>query len=840
MQATHCFGPYTLSLAQRSLSRGGQALTLGGRAFDLLVALVERSGRLVGKDELLDAVWGRAVVEEGNLHVQVSALRKLLGAEAITTIPGHGYRFNLPLAAAAEPAAAGRVAAPAPDTPSGALLFGRDADLATLLGLLASHRLVTVVGPGGIGKTRLARAAMAAQQTRYADGAVLVELAALNDAAMIPGAIAGALQLPLPGAKDPLQALVAALRPLRVLLLLDNAEHLVDAVADVVQALLRDDGPLQVLVTSQLPLKVSGEQVLRLGGLAVPEAAAGAPELAQALRCGAVALFNDRVQAADRHFRLDEHNVALAIDICRQLDGIALAIELAAARVPLLGLQGVSQRLDERLRLLRSGSRSAPSRQQTLQAAMDWSHALLTADQARVFRQLGVFAGGFTLALAAPLLQLPGLDEWAGIDLLADLVDRSLVAVDGNHLTHASAGAAPRYRLLETGRAYALAKLQAAGETADARRRHAEAVQALFETAYADCWQLPEAEFLARYEAELDNLRAAFDWALQADPLVAIALAGASSRLWRGLSLHPEALRRCAQAVALIDDTTPPARAARLWEATAQLSGEIASPDSRAAAQRALALYREAGDRRGEYLALAHLAFSYRAATPEAEAAFARMRTLEDPAWPPALRLYGCKVEGGLASDAGRLVEAKAAQQTRLALATAAGVARDVNAALGNLADLALMAGDAAGAVRLGRELLQRLGRRQMATRAIALGNLLLALLAQGALAEARQVQAEFVAVVRQLDHMFVMYTADAMAGLAAAEGRWAAAAQLMGYADAAYAAEGQPREPNEARAREAAWALLQAQGDAAALAAGLAAGAALQPADVCALALQG
>jgi predicted ATPase/DNA-binding winged helix-turn-helix (wHTH) protein len=835
MPTTHSIGPFELSLAQRSLSRNGQPLTLGARAFDLLVALVERRGRLVGKDELLEAVWGGSVVEDGNLHVQVSALRKVLGADAITTIPGRGYRFDPPQAGAAPAGLATPAASPSSTVP-GALLFGRDADLSALHGLLASHRLVTIVGPGGIGKTRLARAAMAAQAVRHADGAVLVELAALNDAALIPGTIASALQLPLPGSKDPLQALAAALRPLRVLLVLDNAEHLVDGVAEVVLALSRADAPLQVLVTSQLPLKLAGEQVVRLGGLAVPEPATGVPDLAQALRCGAVALFNDRVQAADRHFRLDEHNVGLAIDICRQLDGIALAIELAAARCPLLGLQGVAQRLHERLRLLRSGSRSAPTRQQTLQAAMDWSHALLTPDQARAFRQLGVFVGGFTLALASPVLRLPGLDEWAGIDLLADLVDRSLVAVDDSD----RAGAAPRYRLLETGRAYALDKLEAAGETPEARRRHAQAVRVLFEAAHADGWLMPELEFVARYEAELENLRAAIEWALQADPPAAVALAGASSRLWRGLSLHPEALHRCAQAAALIDETTPPALAARLWEAIAQLNGEIASPDSRAAAQRALALYRGLHDRRGEYLALAHLAFSYRAATPEAEAAFARMRELEDPAWPPALRLYGCKVEGGLASDAGRLDVAKAAQETRLALATAAGAERDVNAALGNLADLALMAGDADSAVRLGRELLDRLGRRQRATRAIALGNLLLALLARHSLADARQVQAEFIGVVRQLDHMFVMYTADAMAGLAAAEGRWTVAAHLMGYADAAYAAEGQPREPNEARARDTAWGLLQAHVDAAALAAGLAAGAVLQPAAVCTLALQG
>ena len=221
------------------------------------------------------------------------------------------------------------------------------------------------------------------------------------------------------------------------------------------------------------------------------------------------------------------------------------------------------------------------------------------------------------------------------------------------------------------------------------------------------------------------------------------------------------------------------------------------------------------------------------------------MRLLEDPAWPPAVRLYGTKVAGGLASGAGRIAEAREATQARLALAQATGSERDVNAALGNLADIALITGNAEEAVERGRALLANLGRRQVATRAIALGNLLLALLAllaTGDLAAARKTLAEFVGVARQLNYMFVMYAADAMALLAAREGRWEAAARLLGCADAAYAAQRQPREQNEARVRETAWAqLLQHDGGkkpGPALRAALAAGAAMQPEAVCALAL--
>jgi len=826
MQTTYRFGPIEVRPWQRALLVNGVPASVSGRAFDLLVALIERAGQLVSKDELLDAVWGRIVVEEGNLHVHVSALRKLLGAELITTIPGRGYRF-------APPAGADRKTGPIPlsrGADRAATLFGREHDLAALDTLIGEHRLVTLAGPGGIGKTRLARAVLAARHGRHADGVAQVELAALTDPALIPGAIAAALQLPIGTSRDTLAALAAATRSLRMLVLLDNAEHLVDGVADVAAALLADGTSLRVLVTSQVPLKLDRERVYRLGGLGLPDTGSvvGAE---QALGFGAVALFNQRVQAADRHFKLTAANVGHAVHICRQLDGIALAIELAAARCPLLGLALVAQRLDERFSLLRAGSRTAPTRQQTLQATMDWSHSLLTPEQQVALRRLGVFAGGFTLGLAREVLSHDGIDEWAAIDLLADLVDRSLVSVEGDE--------SPRYRLLETGRAYALAKLAEAGEADTIRQRHAAALRELFERAYEDCWVLPEAEFVACYELELDNLRAALDWSLQHDPQCAIALAGASARLWRALSLHPEALRRCAEVGALIDAATPPALAGRLWEAIAQLSGEISSSESRAAAQRAVQCFEQVNDRRGIYLGLAHLAFSYRTDTPEAHAAFARMQTIEDPRWPAAVRLLGAKVEGGLASHAASVDAARRANERRLALATTIGSDRDIFAALGNLADVALIGGDAAEAVRLGRALLDRLGRRHRVTRAIALGNLLLALLALDDLAAARRSAAEFVELARQLDFMYVSVTADALALLATLEKRFAAAAQLLGYADAGYAHDQQQREPNEARARERCLALLESQCEPAALAAALAQGAALDADRACALALE-
>ena len=832
---TYRFDDCELAPSERTLRIRGKNVNLGSRAFDLLVALAERAGRLVGKDELLDVVWGRVIVEEANLHVHISALRKLLGPSVIATIPGRGYRFEAKLVDAPPRAAAttGRAEiAPEPTPPRPPDLFGRDDDLASLLDLVAAHRLVSVVGPGGIGKTRLARAALWSARADFSDGTAMVEMAPLSDASLLPGAIAAALQIPLGSAKDPVAAIVAAVKPLRLLLVLDNAEHLIDGVARLADALLRETSTMHLVVTSQVPLKIPDEQVFRLGQLAIPDATKATQE---ALEYGAIALFDERIRAVDRTFELTPQNLPAVVSICRQLDGIALAIELAAARCPLLGLGVVADRLDERFKLLKSGSRVAPSRQLTLQATMDWSYGLLTGEQQIAFAQLGIFSGGFPLELARRVPDQPDVDEWDNVDLLAELVERSLVSTD------ATKGELdpPRYRLLETGRVYALDRLAESGDIERIRGRHARAMRAMFDIAYEECWTMREADFVARYEQELDNLRSAVDWSMQHAPEQAIALLGASSRLWRWLSLHPEALKRSHAAAALITSQTPRDIAARLWESIAQLAGEISSADSRPAARNALALYEALNDDRGRYLALAHIAFSFRAGSDEAEAAHEAMQSIEDAQWPPSVRILGTKVRGGLASDSKRIDEARTAHEARLALAHDAGSEREINAALGNLADLALIAGDANDAVERGRQLLQRLGRRQIATRAIALGNLMLALLEQKSIDEARRTQAEFVEVSTQLGYMYVMYAADAMALLAAHEKRWRASASIAGYADAAYASQSQSREPNEAKARETTRAMLKRGAGKPTVRGGLSEGAALDPVTICTLAME-
>lgn len=497
---------FELQAAERCLLVDGVPAALGGRAFDLLLVLVERGGSLVGKHELLDRVWPGLVVEEANLSVQVSSLRKVLGPDVIATIPGRGYRF---VARLAEPPFAGpAVAAAAPRVPEtaaeparsrtnlpGVLLpmLGREDALAALQAMIAGHRLVSIVGAGGMGKTLLVQHLLKGQLPHWRDGACFVDLAPVASAQDLPAAVAAALGVKLgagPGG-DASASLAQAVAPLHLLMALDNAEHLVEAVARLATALLDRAPSLSLVATSQVPLRLPTERVVRLAALAVP---GGPLPAAQARAFGAVALFEERARAADGRFALSDANAPRVTALVQALDGVPLAIELAAARVGSLGLERVAAAMQDRLQLLtRPAHRLAPARQHTLRAALVWSHGLLSPTAQAVFRRLAALPApaplGAVLAVAAdpePPSPLPGpvtarLGATDVLDALDELVELSLVALvlpgDGDG-PHAGAGpseeeASPRYRLLESPAALAREHLQAAGETETLRQRHA-------------------------------------------------------------------------------------------------------------------------------------------------------------------------------------------------------------------------------------------------------------------------------------------------------------------------------------------------------------------------------
>ena len=512
MEPGYRFYTYRLLPLQRLMLDGERPVKLGGRAFDMLLALVERHDRVVGKHELMDLVWPNLVVEENNLQVQVLTLRKLLGHGAIATVPGRGYQFTLPVLAEGvdpAPAATPEVAIPTTAAPravrEGNLpdqapeLMGRERELRELQALIDAHPVVTITGAGGIGKTRLAQGAAAGRASHEA--VWWIELAPLSDPALVPAAVARALGLQLPPLADATAAVTHALQGKAALLVMDNAEHLLDGVAAFVTALRQRASSVKLLVTSQEVLRGLDESVFRPGPLALPLG----EDLAAVQASGAVALFVARARQVDPRFQLREDNRAAVADICRRLDGIPLAIELAAARVPLLGVDGLRRRLDERFKVLTAGARAVMRRHQTLHAALEWSHGLLTAPEQVVLRRLGVFIGGFTLEAAQSVAADDQVDAWDVLELMGGLVDKSMVVAEGDPL--------PRYRLLETTRLYALERLAAAGETDAVLRRHAEELMQLAE-AFDDeaTHQGKSAQALLRLDLERDNLLHALAW----------------------------------------------------------------------------------------------------------------------------------------------------------------------------------------------------------------------------------------------------------------------------------------------------------------------------------------
>jgi predicted ATPase/DNA-binding winged helix-turn-helix (wHTH) protein len=800
------FDRFELRPAERALQADGRPVRIGGRAFDMLVALVERRDRVVGKHELMDLVWPNLFVEENNLQVQIMALRKLMGPAAIATVPGRGYRLTL----AVRPDAAHPTAAPSPIQPlrtnlprSVEPLIGRERELAQLRDLIATHRVVTVTGPGGVGKSRLAVDAGWTCVDRFANGVWLVELASLGDGALVPSAIITALGIATAASADPMVALARQLGDAKLMIVLDNCEHLVDAVASTLESLLSATPNLHVLASSQEPVGIHGEHVLRLPSLGVP--ADANPSAATALQSAAVQLFAARARAADPKFALNDANAAAVASICRRLDGIPLAIEMAAGRAPLLGMETLAARLDERFRLLTAGKRTALPRQRTLQATLDWSYGLLSRHERAVFRRLGVFPGSFTLAAASGVAADADDDELVVVERLAALCDKSLVATE-------DAGSTVRYRLLESARAYALERLSDAGETADVARRHAMHCRERFEACFDDWTSLSDAAFRARYAPEIDDLRAAIDWALGpgGDDETAVALVGSSALLWTSLSLHVEVSRLAEAAVERLTPAMPTALRADAWSAMANAYGQRNQRRTIDAARTAAELYRTAGDSMRLGCALHALGAAHASEGSEgAEALLAEARTLLAATGRPRLLAMS---HGGFAllhATKGRSAAAMEHTQEALPLWRAAGADAAVLRTLGALADQVWAQGDLDRATSLARGVLELHDRSPFAdrvSRAYTSANLVGMLVEHGDLEAASALGRRLLPELVELD--IAHGWSDHYASYFARTGCIDVALRLVGWADALRQARGLNRQPNEQRAREAVLAL--------------------------------
>jgi predicted ATPase/DNA-binding winged helix-turn-helix (wHTH) protein len=705
------FGSFRLLPVQRQLFDAEAAVKVGGRAFDLLLTLVEHRERPVSKRELMERVWPNLVVEENNLQVQIVALRKALGQGAIATIPGRGYQFTQPIEVA-EPT----TSIPRDEPSSGAprddarrktnlpehppILYGRGADVAAVTALLDEHGLVSIVGAAGIGKTRLALAVAHSLRDAFADGVWIVDLALLSDPSLVPAQALRTLGLQAGESRGSLERLMQLLGDQRLLLILDNCEHVLDEVDNFVAAVRASARNVRVLVTSQEVLRQPDEHVYRLGGLSLPEDMS----VMNALDAGAIELFVARAQAVEPRFMLRDNNVKAVIEICRRLDGIPLAIELAAARVPLLGIDGVRERLDERFRLLTAGSRMALRRHQTLRAALEWSYNLLSEPEQVVFEMLGVFAGSFSLECAQRLAADDALDEWAVLDQLGALVDKSLVDVDR--------GVTPRYRMLETTRAFALERLAARGKSSHAMHRHAEVMLEVFERSQQELARgKPSAKVVPALAPDLDNLRSALRWAAErgGDRRIAIALFGAAIAghgYFHRVALRLEMGRWSAVLRPLVDDSIVASDAARFWLACAEWNGSRSPALAIDDAKRAIALCIDLGDHPNAFRGWEILAYALSLAGrhDEAKRALEESFALRDPNWPPWLRALNDNIAAIVLGQAGEIARARAHARAMLEVScevsteidecNAKAILIDLDVAEGNLAQAAATASE--------------------------------------------------------------------------------------------------------------------------------------------------
>jgi predicted ATPase len=676
---------------------------------------------------------------------------------------------------------------------------GRDAELGEIATALQASRLVTIIGAGGVGKTRTAQQVALDSLDAFPDGGWFVELAPLADPQLVPAAIAAVLRLTdAGGAKPLLQTLVSALRKKRALLVLDNCEHVRGATAAVAEALLAGCPKLRILATGREGLGLDQELLYRLPPLAVGE---GAPprSAGDALRYGAVALFVARAQAASADFVLTDALAPAVVEICRSLDGIALAIELAAARLADLTVEQLAQRLDDRFRVLTGGGAALP-RQQTLRALIDWSFDLLAPAERTIFVRLAIFRGTFTAAAAAEVCGEPGIDVEPA---LASLADKSLLAarLDGG-----------RFRLPATTAQYAAEKLLRSGEHDAVARRLAAWARRFAERA-GDAWETtPEQEWRDAVERELDNVRAALEFTLGRgrEPLTGAAIAAGLSHFWR--REKREGRRWFEAALAELGDEAPPELCARL---ALGLSWTLpVGRQSLEAAQRAVREYRALGDQRCLAMALLNLGGVMRAEpgwVERSEAAFTEALAL---AQATGFRRLIPSLLGAVADrkrDRGLLGEARALLEQALATAREERNLLGLATALSRLAEVEFDAGDFAAARRYGAEATETDGKRNAET-AVSADRCDLAAyaIAEGDLAAACEQARAVIAMADRVDQpVHVAIAVDHLAVVAALRGDVERAARLMGFSDGVFRRLAYTRQPVERRGEQQARAIL-------------------------------
>jgi non-specific serine/threonine protein kinase len=585
---TYRFGAVEVRPAERQLYVGGQPAAVGARAFDLLLALIDHRDRVLTKNELLDLVWPGLVVEENNLQVQVSTLRKVLGNQSIATLPGRGYRFTL---APDDEAPACPVPGLRHNLPAQLNNFvGRETEMAHLAEALVNARLVTLTGLGGTGKSRLALQVASTITGEYGDGVWLAELGPVTDEQRVPQVVGFVLGVKEEPGRPMIEALARYVRDKRLLIVLDNCEHLVSACADLARRLLQAGPQIKILASSREALHVTGETRFPVSALAI--------------ETDAVRLFAERAAAVQPAFRLEAGNRPAVESICKRLDGIPLAIELAAARVGALPVERIALLLDDVFRVLTQGDRTAPTRQQTLRASIDWSYELLSVPERIVLRRLAIFQGGWTLEAAEDVVAGGEIPRDDVIDLLTQLVEQSLVEIDAR---------GERYRLLETVRQYALELAKSSGEIEPLRGRHVDCFTGLAQKARREASGARQAIWFARLDAELENLLSALNWCDEIPDGAnrGLALNTALRHYWiRGGHLAL-GLRSSAQALARFPATNRTVERSSALFDLGQLHSFSGQPaQAKPYLEESIAIARELGDRRRIAYALQPLGYA--------------------------------------------------------------------------------------------------------------------------------------------------------------------------------------------------------------------------------------
>jgi predicted ATPase/DNA-binding winged helix-turn-helix (wHTH) protein len=556
----YVFGSFKLVPKERALYESDRIVKIGGRAFDVLVALVENAGSVVTPHELIAKVWQDVVVDEANLRVHIASLRKVLrdgreGRRLIATSIGSGYTFTervtrVQAASAAQPP-------PPPERrdpgfPRSSPMIGREGLETSIVDAMSRRRLVTLVGPGGIGKTSLAIAVAHQISSAYRDGALFVDLATISGTEHVLDSFAAALGM---RAVSSAAELTRFLADREMLVVLDNCEHVIDAAAEIVGELFGRAPRLHIIATSREALRAEGEWVYRIPSLETPapDAKLSADE---ALGFSSVALFVDRASAGGEPYKFTDDDAVPVCEICRRLDGIPLAIELAASRVELLGVAGLKSALETHLGFSLQGQRSAPPRHRTLRAVFDWSYATLSPFEQRTLRALSVFRGPFTLEGAAAVVLADAAEQPLLYDALAGLIEKSMVVTNPR-------GEDVRFRLLELTRAYGLEQLRASGELELALRGHATYCLAVCEDAERQLPTRPANAWIAAYRWRIDDVRAALSWSFgpSGDAAMGAALTVVSITLWLEVSAMDEFRQHVERALAYLREH-PSTRAA--------------------------------------------------------------------------------------------------------------------------------------------------------------------------------------------------------------------------------------------------------------------------------------